>query len=359
MQRPAGLIVNDLTSAELGARLRELEVSPQLALRVFARSHLPGATPVVAELEVPGLSRRAREALAGAGARLGRLEVVSRHDSATDGFRKYLLRSEDGALVETVRIPLPAGPGVTPEHHVVCVSSQAGCALDCAFCATGKLGLARNLAAWEMVEQVTRVRDESDVPVRGVVFMGMGEPMLNYDAVLTAAEILAEPAGLAIARKAMTVSTAGVVPGIRRFADERRKHRLAISLGSAIPEKRAALMPRAARWSVAEVLDAARLYNEASGERVLIAYVMLAGINVGREDAEALVAALGSLKVRLNLIDVNDSSGRFQPPDEAELTRFRNWLTPLGQPVVRRYSGGKDIDAACGMLAARAPAASA
>ncbi len=355
--QPTGLIVNDLGAAELASALAGAGISRDMAARLYARAFAPGAPSDLAAGELDGLSRAARRALADVGAHAGRLRVLERQRSEADGFTKYLFALPDDRVVEAVRIPLPAGPGAVPTHHVVCVSSQVGCALDCAFCATGRLGLGRNLAAWEMVEQVARIRDEAEAPVRGVVFMGMGEPMLNYDNVLRAAEILAEPAGLAIARKAMTVSTAGVVPGIRRFTAESRKHRLAISLGSAIPEKRALLMPRAARWPVDEVLEAARLYAEASGERVVVAYVMMSGVNVGEEDARALVERLSRLRVRLNLIDVNDASGRFAPPTDGELARFRDWLAPLGQPVVRRYSGGKDIDAACGMLAAKRAAA--
>lgn len=347
------LIVNDLTSVELAVRLAELGVARDLALRLFARCHASTGAMTLADVDFPGLSRHARWAIEGARARLGRLRVIERQHSAADNFTKYLFALPDGAFIETVRIPLPSGPGTHAEHYVACVSSQVGCALGCAFCATGDLGFGRNLAAWEIVEQVARVREEADAPVRGIVFMGMGEPFLNYDNVLRAAEILADPAGLAIGRKAMTISTAGIVPGIRRFAAERRKHRLVISLASAIPAKRARLMPIDAKYGLDETLDAMRVYTEASGERVVIAYVMIAGENVGQEDASALIDCLRGVPVRLNLIDVNDASGRYRPPSDAERTRFRDWLAPLGQPIVRRYSGGKDIDAACGMLAAK------
>jgi 23S rRNA (adenine2503-C2)-methyltransferase len=182
--------------------------------------------------------------------------------------------------------------------------------------------------------------------------MGMGEPFMNYDAVLRAADILSDPAGFAIARKAITISTAGIVPAIRRFTAERHRYRLAISLTSAIEEKRRWLMPIENKYPLGELLGAARAHAEATRSRIMLEYVLLPGVNMGPEDARALIDRLAGLKVRLNLIDVNDATGRFRAPTEAEVGRFRDLLEPLGQPVVRRYSGGKDVDGACGMLAA-------
>ncbi len=232
------------------------------------------------------------------------------------------------------------------------MSSQAGCPLGCVFCATGRLGLSRSLEAWEIVEQVARIRDQVEPPVRGVVFMGMGEPFMNYDAVVRAARILSDPAGFAIAAKAITISTAGIVPAIRRFTREGHRYRLAISLTSAIEEKRRRLMPIERKYPLDELLDAARAHAAATGTRVMLEYVAISGVNVGEEDARALVARLAGIPVRLDLIDVNDATGRFSPPTAAELSRFRDWLAPLRQPIARRYSGGKEIAGACGMLAA-------
>jgi 23S rRNA (adenine2503-C2)-methyltransferase len=275
------------------------------------------------------------------------LEVVERRRAA-DGFVKYLFRAADGPLVEAVRIPL------FDTKYVVCVSSQAGCALGCAFCATGRLGLTRDLAAWEIVEQVRIVRREADRPVRGVVFMGMGEPLLNYRAVIDAAYVMCDPSGMQIENRAITISTAGVVPAIRRYTDEGHKFRLAISLHAGSAEKRARLMPIERKWPIEEVVAAARAHAAATRERITLEYVAIAGVNCGADDARALQQLLAGIPIRLNLIEVNDASGRFAPPDAAELAAFRNALQALGQPIVRRYSGGKDVQAACGMLAATA-----
>jgi 23S rRNA (adenine2503-C2)-methyltransferase len=275
------------------------------------------------------------------------LAEVARVD-ARDGFRRYVFALPDGARIETVRIPL------YDTHHVVCVSSQAGCALGCAFCATGAMGLVRSLASWEMVRQVQRVRADSVRPVTGVVFMGQGEPFQNYDAVLDAAYALCDPAGARIDARRISISTAGIVPAIRRYTAEGHKFRLCVSLNAAIPEKRRALMPVERGFPLEDLADAVREHAAARG-RVTLEYVMIAGVNTGEEDAVALGRLLRGIPVRLNPIAVNDATGRFRPPTEAEWNVFRDLLARElpGQPVVRRYSGGQDEHAACGMLASR------
>src|SRR5262249_36789788 len=240
--------------------------------------------------------RRRRGPAARAGPRGGRLEGVPRPRSPADGFLKYLLRLADGALVEAVRIPLPAGPDVTPDKHVLCISSQAGCALACAFCATGRLGLIRNLSPWEIVDQVARVRDEADRPVRGIVFMGQGEPFMNYDAVIAARDTRADPSASAIDKKATTLPTAGIVPAVRRFTAERHRYRLAISLTSAIEEKRARLMPIERKYPLDELLAAARAHAEATRSRIMLEYVAMSGVNLGEEDARALIGRLRAMR---------------------------------------------------------------
>jgi len=267
---------------------------------------------------------------------------------ARDGFRRYLLELPDGARIEAVRIPL------YETHHSVCVSSQAGCALGCAFCATAALGLERSLASWEMVEQVLHVRRDSRRPITGVVFMGQGEPFQNYEAVIEAAYALCDPSGARIDARRISISTAGVVPMVRRYTAEGHKFRLCISLNAAMPWKRRALMPIEAGFPLDELVDAIREHAARRG-RVTLEYVMISGVNVGPEDAAALGRLLHGIPVRLNPIAVNDASGRFRPPSPPEWESFRDALARElpGQPVVRRYSGGQDEHAACGMLASR------
>ncbi|HTP51283.1 MAG TPA: radical SAM protein [Anaeromyxobacteraceae bacterium] len=277
-----------------------------------------------------------------------RLRTLAAVD-ASDGFRRYLFELRDGARVESVRIPL------FHTHHTLCLSSQVGCALACSFCATGGLGLTRSLESWEIVAQWLAVRDDSERPITGVVFMGQGEPFHNYEAVLQAAYLLCDPAGGRVDARRISISTAGVVPMIHRYTAEGHKFRLCVSLNAALPEKRLMLMPIERGHPIAELVDSVREHALRRG-RVTVEYVMIAGVNVGEEDAAALGRLLAGIPVRLNPIAVNDASGRFRPPSEVEWNAFRDALARHlpGQPVVRRYSGGQDRDAACGMLASRA-----
>jgi 23S rRNA (adenine2503-C2)-methyltransferase len=248
--------------------------------------------------------------------------------------------------VEAVRIP------IFDEKYVVCVSSQVGCALACDFCMTGKLGFKRNLYTWEILDQVMQIRAEADRPVRGVVFMGMGEPLLNYKETLRAAQILSNPAGFAIAGPSITFSTAGHVPAIRRYVREGHPFRLAFSVTSAIPEKRAQVLPIEKTHPLPELVEAIREYSTVRRERAMIAYVAISGFNLGREDAVALKETFEGIPIKVDLIDVTDPSGKYLPPSAEELKAFRDHLQILGAPIARRYSGGKDIGAACGTLEA-------
>lgn len=300
------------------------------------------------DLVVRGLSHRRRDALLSRG-RLERLHVVDRRLSPSDGFLKYLLRAPDGVLLETVRIPLDK------PRYSVCVSSQAGCAMGCGFCETGRLGLARHLEAWEMVEQVLRVRREAtDRPVTGVVFQGQGEPLHNYEAVMRAAAILRDPSGGRIGGDRITISTVGLPDAIRRYTDDGHPYRLILSLISAHDERRRALVPLARRHSVAELAEAIRHHAQRRQGLVHLGWVLLAGVNTGEDEARELARLFRGVRVRLSLIDVNDPSGRFHAPSDAERRAFMGALSAHGLAFVRRYSGGAEIAAACGTLASSA-----
>jgi 23S rRNA (adenine2503-C2)-methyltransferase len=339
------IILKDITADELHARLAPLGVSLRLARQLQVAAVRRGALPMA----LPSTSTRLLDKVRAATV-LPCLTLVETRTSARDGFTKYLFRGDGPGLFETVRIPLLHR--ADDPKYVVCVSSQVGCAMGCAFCATGRMGSRRDLAAWEMVDQVCQVTADAPHPVRGVVFMGMGEPLLNYDRVMRAARILCEPCGMAIAAKAITVSTVGIVPGIRRFTAERQPYRLVVSLTSADPVRRRKLMPAEATHPISELLPALRDYHQATGRRIVLAWTLIAGVNTRAEDARTLAELMRGLPVKLDLIDVNDSTGRFLPPSRAELDAFRDALTThLGAPVGRRYSGGSDIHAACGMLA--------
>lgn len=338
------LNLKTLSLAELEGALRPTGASPTAVRKVFAAVFAHGARDVEQVARAPQVPRAVADVLRER-AELPRLSVVERR-RAEDGFVKYLFESPLGGRVEAVRIPL------FDTKYIVCVSSQVGCALACDFCMTGKMGFQRNLRTWEMVDQVLQVREEADRPVRGVVFMGMGEPLLNYTEALRAADIMRSPAGLAISGRAITFSTAGTVPAIRRYTREGHPYRLAFSLTSAIPEKRARVLPIERTHPLPTLVDAIREYAAVRGERAMVAYVVIRGFNTGLEDALALKEAFAGVPVTIDLIDVTDPTGKYLPPTPEELKAFRDHLQVVGQPIARRYSGGKDIQAACGTLAA-------
>ncbi|HEY1558471.1 MAG TPA: radical SAM protein [Kofleriaceae bacterium] len=283
------------------------------------------------------------------------LDVIAETASALDPFVKYLVAAPDGARFEAVRIPLERTGRFT-----ACVSSQVGCALGCAFCATGRLGLQRNLAAWEIVEQVRVIRGRlaRGARVHGVVFQGMGEPLANADAVLEAIAVMSEPCALAIDARSITVCTAGLPAGIRRLAHEAPKVRLAVSISSAIAETRGRLMPITRAHSLDDVLAAAADHARTTGLAPMWAITLLAGVNDRDADAHALVARTRAFaaetgkRPRLSILAYNSIEGAdfARSPREAE---FRAILSAAGLPSHRRYSGGSDVAAACGQLAAR------
>lgn len=285
------------------------------------------------------------------------LEVVAERRSQIDPFVKYALRTGDGHVIETVRIPLEREGRFT-----VCVSSQVGCALGCRFCSTGRMGLTRNLETWEIIEQVRVVRRRLDSGrIHGVVFQGMGEPMANLDRVLAALEVLNEPSGLAIDARNVTVCTSGLPAGIRRLGREAPKVRLGLSIGSVIQERRRGLMPIADAHDWSAVLDAAREHAGLTGLAPLWAVTPLEGQNDSFEDgfrlgevARAFWQETG-VRPRLSVIPYNSigQDDPFRRPSAEGLAEFERGIAQAGYPAHRRYSGGSDVAAACGQLAAR------
>ena len=266
------ILFKDHTAEDLHALLAPHGVSARLARRLQAAVLQRGGIPE----QMPEVPRRLLETVRQT-TRIPRLTLIEKVVSPTDGFAKYLFRGDGPEAFEAVRIPLLHRPG--DEKYVLCVSSQVGCAMGCVFCATGRMGFRRNLAAWEIVDQVMQVRDDSPHPVRGVVFMGMGEPMLNYDRVMRAARVMSDPCGLAIDARAITISTVGIVPMIRRFTAERRPYRLIVSLTSVDPEQRRQLLPVENTHPLSELMAAVREYHEATGKRVMLAWTLLRGVN--------------------------------------------------------------------------------
>jgi 23S rRNA (adenine2503-C2)-methyltransferase len=305
--------------------------------------------------------RIAREAVVAAGY-VPTLEVVERAASGLDPFVKLALRTHDDKLIESVRIPLEKRG-----RFSVCVSSQVGCALACAFCATGRLGLGRNLETWEIVEQVRLVRRTLDAAqgerVHGIVFQGMGEPLANLENVLGAVRVLTDPSAGAIDARKITICTAGLPNGIRRLAREAPRVRLGWSIGTARPGQRRALMPIDGAHPLADVYAACVEHAQSTGLSPLWAVTLLAGVNDSEDDAVALARlaqrfATDTLRTpRISVIPYNriadDEADPFRRASDAAERRFRDALHAAGTFTHKRYSGGSDIGAACGQLAAR------
>ena len=291
------------------------------------------------------------------GALLPPLLTVQRELQCDGGTtRKTLWRAFDGAFVESVLMRYP-------DRVTMCVSSQAGCGMACPFCATGQAGLTRNLSAAEIVTQVfagARAMAAGEVPggagrVSNVVFMGMGEPLANYNAVLAAVRRITDPApaGLGISQRSVTVSTVGLVPAINRLAAEKLSVRLAVSLHAPDDELRDELVPVNRRWKVAEVLEAAWGYAAATGRRVSIEYAMIRDINDHAWRADLLASLLAGRLAHVNLIPLNPTPGsKWTASDPAVAQEFVDRIAARGIPVTVRDTRGDQIDGACGQLAA-------
>ena len=330
------------------ARLASIDV-PE-ARRVVAAVHrdedvLSGAPP-------RGVRRASIDALR-AIAHAPSLVRVTEQKSLLDPFRKLLLAGADGRAFETVRIPLEK-----KGRFSVCVSSQVGCALACAFCATGRMGLQRNLETWEIVEQVREVRRTlaKGERVHGVVFQGMGEPLANLDRVLRAIDVLTDPCAQPVDARAITVCTSGLPTGILRLAKEAPRVRLGLSIGSAIAGDRATIMPIDKAHPLDEVLDAAVVHARASGYAPMWALTLLEGRNDSADHARALAERAkkferdAGVRPRISIIPYN-SIGEGDPFARSSAhTAFRDELARSGVFSHARYSGGSDIAAACGQL---------
>jgi 23S rRNA (adenine2503-C2)-methyltransferase len=276
---------------------------------------------------------------------------------AADGglTEKALHRLSDGALVESVLMHYPARGGQR-ERHTLCISSQAGCAVGCPFCATGELGFTRDLEAAEIVDQVRHAARRLAVDgkrLTNVVFMGMGEPLLNLDAVLAAVEALADPERFGLGARHVTVSTSGVVPGIRRLTALGPQFTLAVSLHAARDALRDVLVPLNRRWPVAEVVDAARDHARATGRRVTYEVTMIGGINDTPADADALATLIRGDHAHVNLIPMNPVAHTpWQASPMPVIEAFAATLRGAGISTTIRRNRGQDIGAACGQLAA-------
>jgi 23S rRNA (adenine2503-C2)-methyltransferase len=295
--------------------------------------------------EATSLPASLREALS-AEAPAASLELL-RVARSGDGTRKYLFRTTDGHLIETVMIPERG-------RSTVCISTQVGCAMGCKFCATGLLGIKRNLKAREIAEQALVVaRDIVPERISNVVVMGMGEPFLNYRGTIAALRVLNDSDGFGLAARHIAVSTSGLVDRIRRFADEPEQFHLAISLHTPFEEQRQEIMPVASRHTIPELMDAARYFVETTRRKLFFEYTLLAGVNDTDDHAEGLADLLDHPLYHLNLLRFNWTDTGFSATSKPRAREFLSRARELGLSATLRPSRGGDIDAACGQLAAK------
>jgi 23S rRNA (adenine2503-C2)-methyltransferase len=362
-----------MTQAELTERMAALGEKPYRARQLADALYRQRVSSLD---EITTLPLAVREALTSAGYAVGQ-PVLAQTATSVDGTERYLVRLGDGETVETVWMPdgdLPEdeedeglraqGSGPRKDKNfrraTICVSSQVGCAVNCQFCLTAKLGIRRNLTAGEIAGQVAAVLNRHNVSVgsgkgRGnpdrinLVFMGMGEPFLNYDAFLDAVRILNGEMGIATAR--MTVSTSGIEPAIRRFAAEPVRPRLALSLNASNDRVRAEIMPITRKWNIAALLLALKTIPFGKREYVTFEYVLLGGVNDQPEHAREVLALLKGMQAKVNLIVWNPGPGiAYEQPTPEAVDVFHKMLIAGGIPTFTRRPRGRDIYAACGQL---------
>lgn len=345
----AGPDLKGLLPEQLRRLAADLGEAPYRGDQLFSWIHGRGETRLESMSNLP---LRLRRALAEAGARVSRLELIDRRDSAAGMAVKFIFGDGGGGQFESVLI-------LDGRRRTLCLSSQVGCALDCRFCATGRMGFVRNLTAAQIVDQLLQVHAAAgeEGRITNIVMMGMGEPLLNYDAVTTALRLIRRAEGPSVGGRRITVSTAGYLPGIRRLAEDDLNVGLAISLNATTDEVRERLMPINRRWPIADLLAAARHYFDRQGRRVTFEYVLLRGVTDTGADAERLARLTAEVPCKINLIPYNELSPGgpgepvFHRPERARIRAFRSRLESLTSRTVRlRESRGRDIDAACGQL---------
>ena len=338
---PSRLDLTELAFGELEAWLSEKGAEPFRAKQIFAWLYRRGASSID---DLTDLPRGLRTTLA-AEAVLTTPAVVQ-HDRSTDGTEKFLLRLAEGRLIESVFIP--DTPAMT-----FCISTQVGCAMACAFCLTGKMGLVRHLTAGEIVGQVRVLSRAVDLGGRAfnIVFMGMGEPLHNYDETMKAVRLLADEHGFALPARRMTLSTVGLPPALEKLASEPIMPNIALSLHAPTDRQREALVPIAKKYPIADVIAACQRLPLKRRNRLTFEYVLLAGVNDSPDDARKLARLLSGLRAKVNLIPLNAAPGvPFERPSDDAIDRFGAILAERDVTVSVRKSRGRDIRAACGQL---------
>ncbi len=348
---PEALSWHDLTYGDLERALVESAVPAVHAKPLWRALHRQVENPMAGRANFPSPVQRWLDQMTENGRFQWIMPEVEVETSSSDGLtQKFLLRLADGQTIETVLMSYR-------DRHTACVSTQAGCAMGCVFCATGQMGFARHLRPGEIVAQVLHVQRElrarGAVGLRNLVLMGMGEPLHNYDAVMAALEIVTDRRGLDLGPSHITISTVGVVPGILRLARETPPYNLAVSLHGATEAERSALVPASRRWPLSDLMGACRTYGETTGRRIFFEWTLIAGANDSPAQAERLAALLTGLDAHVNLIPLNPTGGFAGIAANSVAAReFQRILREAGFPSTIRQRRGIDVAAGCGQLRA-------
>jgi len=307
---------------------------------IFSFIHQKGAADIDS---ITTLSKALRQQLKEDGYFVSNLKIAKKA-ADTDGTVKYLFELADGSSIESVLL-------FDDERATLCASTQVGCAMACLFCATGKMGFSRNLSAAEIADQINAVEKDAGERIDNVVFMGMGEPLLNYENVLRAVRILNDAAGKNIGARKMTISTCGIAEGIERLAGEGLQVRLAVSLNAADDKLRSSLMGISRKYPLSRLMRALVNYQRKTGRRVTFEYVMIKDVNDRIEDAKRLIFIIRNIKCNVNLIQLNPhTSTDLKPSNKEQVKKFAQILKDSGIETVIRLSKGTHIQAACGQL---------
>lgn len=333
----------DLKSArlkELESLVEELGEKKYRAKQIFKSIHHQLATEID---DIKGLSKEFKQKLSKS-CKVERLEIAKRLESKLDGTVKYLFRLSDGSLVESVFMKYKHG-------NSVCLSTQVGCRMGCVFCASTKDGLMRNLTPGEILEQFYAIKRDTGENIGSLVLMGSGEPLDNYENVMTFTELLHDPEGQNLSYRHMTLSTCGIVPKIHELADSGKPINLAISLHNPFQDERESIMPIARSYGIREILDSCRYYIEETGRRVTFEYTLIEGENDGEKYAKRLVELLRGLNCHINLIPLNPITEYGKQKSKSDtVIKFKNTLEQNGLQATVRRELGSDINAACGQL---------
>lgn len=333
------IILSGLEQAEFEKVAKDLEASTFRARQIHNWIYLKSVSSID---EMTDLSKDFRQKLSQI-AQVSNVKIKTKQTSQ-DGTIKYLIEFPDGNCVETVLMRFDNRANLT-----ACVSSQVGCAVNCAFCATGKRGFIRNLTPKEIVEQVLTIQRDTGLKVTNVVFMGQGEPLLNLDNVLKALDIFNRD--FQIGARRITISTSGIIPQINKLAELNLQSTLALSLHAPISELRKQIMPIENKYPLTELKKALKNYSQKTGRRITIEYVLIKGVNDSVEVAKQTALFLKDLKCNINLIPYNPvPNDKFEKPNSGEIMKFKYILEHCGKKVTIRLERGSDIDAACGQL---------